>query len=134
MQKDGQESQVEFLTDPKKPFVGYAFKLEENKFGQLTFVRVYQGRLKKGDYLYNMKTRKRVKVARMAKMHANQMEEISEVEAGDIFAIFGVDCSSGDTLVPGDMSYQALCSSMFVPQPVMSLSIKPTKKEYSAKF
>lgn len=134
MQKDGQETQVEFLTDAKKPFVGYAFKLEENKFGQLTFVRVYQGRLKKGDYLYNMKTRKRVKVARMAKMHANQMEEISEVEAGDIFAIFGVDCSSGDTLVPGDMSYQALCSSMFVPQPVMSLSIKPTKKEYSAKF
>lgn len=52
-----------------------------------------------------MKTKKRVKVARMAKMHANQMEEITEVEAGDIFAIFGIDCSSGDSLVPGDMSY-----------------------------
>lgn len=62
-----------------------------------------------------MKTKKRVKVARIAKMHANQMEEINDVEAGDIFAVFGVDCSSGDTLVYGDMSYQVLCSSMFVP-------------------
>lgn len=62
-----------------------------------------------------MKTKKRVKVARIAKMHANQMEEINDVEAGDIFAVFGVDCSSGDTLVYGDMNYQVLCSSMFVP-------------------
>lgn len=52
-----------------------------------------------------MNTKKRVKVARMAKLHANEMEEINEVEAGDIFAIFGIDCSSGDTLVLGDMSY-----------------------------
>ncbi|CAD8048771.1 unnamed protein product [Paramecium primaurelia] len=133
-QDQKEEKKIEFKTDPKLPFVGYAFKLEENKFGQLTYVRVYQGKLKKGDYVYNMKTKKRVKVARMAKMHANQMEEINDVEAGDIFAVFGVDCSSGDTLVYGDMNYQVLCSSMFVPQPVMSLSIKPTKKEYSARF
>ena len=70
------EQKIELVTDAKLPFIGYAFKLEENKFGQLTFVRVYQGKLKKGDYLYNMNARKRIKVSRMAKMHANEMEEI----------------------------------------------------------
>lgn len=70
----------------------------------------------------------------MVKMHANEMEDISSAEAGDIFAIFGVECSSGDSLVPGEMSYQVYCSSMHIPEPVMSLSIRPTKKEYSGKF
>ncbi|KAM3128086.1 hypothetical protein pb186bvf_019787 [Paramecium bursaria] len=128
------EEKVTFQIDSKLPFVGYAFKLEENKFGQLTFVRVYQGKLKKGDFLYNMNTKKRLKVQKLGKMHANQMEEIPEVEAGDIFALFGVDCSSGDTLTAGDMQTQVFCSSMYVPEPVMSLSIRPTKKEYSNKF
>jgi elongation factor G len=67
-------------------------------------------------------------------MHANEMEDITSAEAGDIFAIFGVECSSGDSLVPGEMNYQVYCSSMHIPEPVMSLSIRPTKKEYSGKF
>ncbi len=70
-----------------------------------------------------------MKISRMVKMHANIMEDISEVEAGDIFAIFGLECATGDTLSEGDMSYNIACSSLFVPAPVMSLSIKPKRKD-----
>lgn len=65
------EEKIEFNPDPKLPFVGYAFKLEESKFGQLTYVRVYQGRLKRGDNVYNTTVKKRMKISRMIKMHAN---------------------------------------------------------------
>jgi elongation factor G len=89
------EQKIILETNEKKPFVGYVFKLEESKFGQLTYIRVYQGKLKKGDNVWNDKLGKKLKVSRMVKMHANQMEEITEVQAGDIFAIFGVECSTG---------------------------------------
>jgi elongation factor G len=56
----------------------------------LTYIRVYQGKLKKGDVVWNEKLGKKLKVSRMVKMHANNMEEIADVKAGDIFAIFGV--------------------------------------------
>lgn len=132
--RDNQEVRVPLLPDRKKPFVGLAFKLEENKFGQVTFVRVYQGKLRKGDYLYINNTKKRVKISRMVRMHANEMEEIQEIYAGDIFAIFGIECSSGDTLTEGDMKTETMLTSMFVPQPVMSLSIKPLKPDQTIKF
>jgi elongation factor G len=99
--EDKSEAQVTLLPDDKLPFVGYAFKLEENRFGQLTYVRVYQGKLKKGDYIYNMGVQKRMKVSRMVKMHSNEMEDINEASAGEIFAIFGLDCGTGDTLCDG---------------------------------
>ena len=121
-------------TNDKKPFVGYVFKLEESRFGQLTYIRVYQGKLKKGDFVWNDKINKKLKVSRMVKMHANEMQEISEVKAGDIFAIFGVDCSTGETLTEGDMSNVIKNSSMFVPDPVMSLTIKPKKPDDSSKL
>lgn len=88
---------VEMEIDSKKPFVGLAFKLEESQFGQLTFVRIYQGKLKKGATVNNTATKKKVKISRMVRMHSNQMEDISEAGPGDIFAIFGVDCASGET-------------------------------------
>ena len=80
LQYKGVEQKVLLEVNPKKPFVGYAFKLDENKFGQLTFVRVYQGKLKRGDYVYHVNTKKRVKVSRMVRMHANEMEDIQEIE------------------------------------------------------
>lgn len=125
---------VELVTDEKKPFVGYVFKLEESRFGQLTYIRVYQGRLKRGEFVWNDKLAKKLKVSRIVKMHANNMEEVESVKSGDIFAIFGVDCSTGDTLSQADNSFPVRCQSMFVPEPVMSLTIKPTKHDGAVKL
>lgn len=66
-----EEKKIEYVIDDSKPFVGYAFKLDENKFGQLTYIRVYQGKLKKGDYVYNTEQKKQIKISRMVKMHAS---------------------------------------------------------------
>jgi elongation factor G len=126
-----EEKKVLLETNPKKSLVCLAFKLEENRFGQLTYVRVYQGRIRKGDVIANIRTNKKLKVNRMVRMHANEMIEINEADAGDIFALFGVECNSGDTFTDGS---QLSLSSMYVPEPVMSLSIRPTKKEHGMKF
>lgn len=69
-----EEEMVELPTDDKLPFVGYVFKLEESRFGQLTYIRVYQGKLKRGEFVWNEKLGKKVKVSRIVKMHANNME------------------------------------------------------------
>ena len=113
--------------DIKKPFVGLAFKLEETKFGQITFIRVYQGKIKKGQQIVNTSTNKKVKVSRMVRMHSADMEDINECGAGDIFALFGVDCASGETFCDTQSNYQM--SEMHVPDPVMSLTIKPKKTD-----
>jgi len=109
--------------DAKKPLVGLAFKLEEGKFGQLTYMRVYQGTLKKGDFMRNVNgdSRKKLKVPRLVRMHSDEMEDVDSVGPGEICAIFGLDCSSGDTFVNGKESIAM--SSMFVPDPVLSLAI-----------
>lgn len=109
------------------PLVGLAFKLEEGKYGQLTYIRVYQGRLKKGMTITNVRTGKKTKMSRLARMHADEMEDVDEVGAGEICATFGIDCSSGDTFTDG--TSKVTMTSMYVPEPVISLSIAPKSKD-----
>ncbi|XP_037297862.1 elongation factor G, mitochondrial-like [Manduca sexta] len=121
---EGQTIILDPKRDNSKPFVGLAFKLELSKFGQLTYLRCYQGVLKRGDNIYNARTSKKVKVSRLVRMHSNNMEEVNEVLAGDIFALFGVDCASGDTFV-NDAKLNLSMESIHIPDPVVSMSIKP---------
>ncbi|KAI9832588.1 MAG: Elongation factor G, mitochondrial [Phylliscum demangeonii] len=114
------------------PFVGLAFKLEESRFGQLTYIRVYQGSLKRSSFVYNARTGKKVKVPKIVRMHSNEMEEVPEIGAGEICAVFGVDCASGDTFTDGTLGYTM--TSMFVPEPVISLSIRPKNKNDADNF
>lgn len=115
------EAPVKLIPYNSLPFVGLAFKLEESNFGQLTYVRVYQGSLKKGMNIFNARNDKKVKIPRLVRMHSNEMEEVPEVGAGEICAVFGVECASGDTFTDGSLPYTM--TSMFVPEPVISLSI-----------
>jgi len=117
------EAPIVLASDPQKPLVALAFKLDEGRYGQLTYLRVYQGTIGKGTSIINSRTKRRHKVGRLVRMHADDMEDISETEAGDIVALFGIDCASGDTFT--DESIQVAMSSMHVPAPVISLSIKP---------
>ncbi|MCJ1353390.1 MAG: Elongation factor G, mitochondrial [Icmadophila ericetorum] len=126
------EAPVKLVSYNSLPFVGLAFKLEESNFGQLTYIRVYQGSLRKGSYVYNARTNKKVKVPRIVRMHSNEMEEVPEIGAGEICAVFGIDCASGDTFTDGTLGYTM--TSMFVPEPVISLSIKPKNNKDSANF
>lgn len=126
------EAPVQLVPYNTLPFVGLAFKLEESNFGQLTYIRVYQGSLKKSMNVFNARTDKKVKIPRIVRMHSNEMEEVPEVGAGEICAVFGVDCASGDTFTDGNLPYTM--SSMFVPEPVISLSITPKNKTDTNNF
>jgi len=125
VKKDGEKTQMHI--DFRKPFVGLAFKLEETKYGQVTYVRIYQGKIKKGMNIINTGTGKKAKVSRMVRMHSADMLDINEAGAGDIFALFGVDCASGETFCDADVNFKM--TEMHVPDPVMSLTVKPKKNE-----
>ena len=109
-----------------------AFKLEETPYGQLTYMRIYQGMMKKGSYIHNVNDTKKVKLSRIVRMHSDDMEEITEAGAGEVCAIFGVDCRSMDTFSDGAMNLAM--SSMFVPEAVMSLAVKPKESSMQANF
>lgn len=124
---DREEEQITLQSAPDQPLVMLAFKLEVSRYGQLTYVRLYQGTLNKGDTITNTRTGKRVKVGRLVRMHADEMEEIDTALTGDIVALFGIDCASGDTFTDGSVRYAM--TSMHVPAPVISLAVKPKDKK-----
>ncbi len=128
-QKNG-ETPVLLESDPAKPVVALAFKLEDGPYGQLTYVRVYQGTLAKGTIVMNARTGKKIKIGRLVRMHADQMEDIEKLPAGYIGALFGVDCASGDTFTSPDLNLSM--TSMYVPNPVISLSIAPKDSKAQA--
>jgi elongation factor G len=117
------DNRVVVPCDPSGPFVGLAFKLEDGRYGQLTYMRVYSGTLTKGEFIYNLRGNKKIKVGRLVRMHSNEMEDIDSTSAGDIVALFGVDCFSGDTFTDGSVEYAM--TSIHVPNSVISIAIAP---------
>ena len=124
---DNNEEVVTLKSDESLPPVILGFKLEDGQYGQLTYIRIYQGRIKKGDELVNTRSRKKFKVGRLVRMHAASMEDITEAGCGDIAALFGIECASGDTFCHPSLNYSL--TSMYVPKPVISLSINPVDKK-----
>ncbi len=127
------EEKVIVDSDPTKPFVGLAFKLQQDKYGQLTYFRVYQGTVAAGDTIYNTSNEMRkVRVPRMFRMHSEDREEVPSAEAGDIVAFYGVEASSGETFTDGKVNYTL--TSMHVPAAVISLAVAPKDRAAEANF
>ncbi len=128
-------AKIDLEPDMDKPLVCMAFKITDEQFGQLTYTRIYQGTLNKGDTLYNTRTKKRVRVGRIVRMNSNDRVNIDSASAGDIIAMIGVDCASGDTFVAEDQNVEHLsCEGMHVPIPVIELSIKARDKEMQTRM
>lgn len=126
------EEKFELFPDNNKPLVSLAFKLAETPFGQLTYMRIYQGKMGKGDFIVNQTNKKSVKIPRLVRMHSDKMEDIDVAYAGDIVALFGIDCASGDTFC--DDKIEASMQSMHVPDAVISLAVAPKHKEGANNF
>jgi len=129
---DKDETEVQLYTDNDKPLVALAFKLEDGRYGQLTYMRVYQGTLKKGEFIFNTTNDKKLKVPRLVKMNSDEMQDVEVAFAGDIVALFGVDCASGDTFTDGKVNFAM--SSMHVPEAVISLAVAPKDKSGASNF
>jgi len=124
---DHREKEIVLSSDPAADPIALAFKLEDGPYGQLTHIRVYQGTVKKGAELQNSRSRNKLRVGRLVRMHADSMEEIEAAAAGDIAALFGIDCQSGDTLVKPGLNLAM--SSIYVPEPVISLALFAAEKK-----
>ncbi|MFO1040707.1 MAG: elongation factor G [Planctomycetaceae bacterium] len=130
--KDPNWNRVKLTSDPTKPMVCMAFKTVVEQYGQLTYTRIYQGKIVKGESYFNTRTGKKVRFGRLVRMHANDREDVEFAEAGDIVALVGVDCASGDTFCSEGITYSL--ESIFVPDAVIRLSIEPAKRDGADKL
>ena|GEM_PF-4214068 len=117
---------------PDNPLLALAFKITDEDTGQLTYTRLYSGTLRQGDTVKNSRTGKRVRIGRLVRMHANHRQEITEATAGDIIALMGIDCASGDTLC--DLGSNLCLEGIVVPEPVVTLSIIPKHQDDVARM
>ena len=117
-----ESNQVQLSSKAEDPLVALAFKVEEGRFGQLTYLRLYQGTLRKGDPIVNVRSGKTHKVGRLVRMHADEMEEIDSAASGDIVAMFGIECAGNDTFTDGKLN--VAMASIHVPAPVITLTVK----------
>ncbi len=120
---DNEGAETPLASDPDAPAVAMAFKITDESFGQLTYTRVYQGRIQKGQHYRNARTNRKQRVGRIVRMHANDRADVNDAGPGDIVALVGVDCASGDTFCGEGLNYSL--ESIFVADPVISLSITP---------
>ncbi|TWU45339.1 Elongation factor G [Novipirellula aureliae] len=118
-----EDRKIDLRPDFARPFVGMAFKIADDPFGQLTFMRVYQGQIKKGETYVNQRTSKTERFSRIVRMHSDKREEIETASAGDIIAVMGIDSASGDTYA-AERDFCTL-ESMFVPEPVIKIAVAP---------
>ena len=126
--RDNLNEQAEVVLEPDddKPMVAMAFKLVEEPFGQVTYMRIYQGTLKKGEFYYNTRSGKRARVSRILRVHSDEREDIDAAGAGDIVAVMGIDCATGDTFCSEGINYSL--ESIYAAEPVIDLSIIPNKR------
>ncbi|MGJ8629614.1 MAG: elongation factor G [Glaciecola sp.] len=131
---DTGEATGEFaIVDVKEPLRALAFKIMDDRFGALTFVRIYSGTLNKGDTILNSATGKTERVGRMVEMHANDRTEISSAQAGDIIAIVGMkNVQTGHTLC--DPKHECTLEPMIFPEPVISIAVSPKDKGSTEKM
>ena len=126
------DEKIVLAVDPKQPFVGMAFKLVDDPYGQLTFMRIYQGTVNKGDQMVNQRTSQRQRFSRIVRMHADKREEMTSASAGDIVAVIGIDAASGDTYA--EKPKFCTLESMFVPEPVIKMAVTAPNREDSDKL
>ena len=121
---DNEGTEIPLASDPDAPLVAMVFKIADESFGQLSYVRVYQGRIVKGQQYRNARTNRMQRIGRIVRMHANNREDVTDAGPGDIISLLSVDCASGDTICGDGINYSL--ESIFIADPVISLSVTPT--------
>jgi elongation factor G len=130
---ENEEKNMKVVASDEGNFSALAFKIATDQFGTLTFFRVYSGVVKKGDELYNPRTRKTERAGRIVVMHSNSRQDVEEVYAGEIAAFVGLkDTKTGDTLCT--KSHPLLLESINFPDPVISMAIEPKTKNDQEKL
>ena len=125
------KEKIKVFPDKSKPLVAMAFKITDDTYGQLTYTRVYQGTLHKGETHFNPRLNKKQRIGRLVRMHSNERQEIDKAEAGDIIAMVGVDCASGDTYC--DQNINVSMEKIYIADPVIELALKPEKQDDQVK-